>query len=181
MRWLVWGRWSPAREVARPMIDRLMIWALDNSEDAKPCDWIAPQCRYTHIGPRAYQLAEDWWCHTGIKGSAATLELGGRPIATLSQEGLLTIRAGFTWDGPSGPTYDTADSMSGSLAHDCLYRMRRARKIGPDLRDEADDLAYRIWRQSGMHQWRARLWYRALRKFAAPAWAPSPEEIITSR
>jgi hypothetical protein len=156
-----------------------MTWALDNSEDAEPCDWMAPACRYTVTGPRSYQLAEDWWCLTGIAGSAAVLELGGRPIATLSQLGRLDIRAGFAWDGPSGPTYDTADSMAGSLAHDALYRMRRHRKIGPDLRDEADELAYRIWRQSGMRAWRARLWYRALRKFAGPAWDPHPDEIIT--
>ena len=37
---------------------------------------------------------------------------------TLYPSGLLTIRKGFAWDGASGPTFDTKNSMRASLVHD---------------------------------------------------------------
>ena len=41
----------------------------------------------------------------------------------LSTEGMLIIKKGYAWDGPSGPTIDTPNFMRGSLVHDALYQL----------------------------------------------------------
>jgi hypothetical protein len=47
------------------------------------------------------------------------------PFICLDSDGTLTIKRGYAWDGPSGPTVDTRNFMRGSLAHDSLYQMMR--------------------------------------------------------
>lgn len=163
------------------MIDRVMCWALDHSKAAKHCDWKPDACEYIVISHRSYQLARDWWCESGIVGSAAEMALGGHTIGRMTHLGRIDIDAGFAWDGPSGPTFQTEDSMAGSLVHDFLYRLARQKKIGPDLRDEVDNLALRIWLQDGMYYWRARLWHRALRSFAWPAYEAGPDPVVIAK
>ena len=41
-------------------------------------------------------------------------------------EGKLTVRSGYAWDGASGPTWDTEDTLTPSLVHDALYQAIRA-------------------------------------------------------
>ena len=53
---------------------------------------------------------------TGIVGRGCILT-----FCSLTTEGLLIIRPGYAWDGPSGPTFDTPSFMRGSLIHDVLY------------------------------------------------------------
>ncbi|MCP5012282.1 MAG: hypothetical protein GY942_20075, partial [Aestuariibacter sp.] len=43
----------------------------------------------------------------------------------LSMEGILSIRFGYAWDGPSGPVFDRKTNMLPSLAHDALYELSR--------------------------------------------------------
>lgn len=43
----------------------------------------------------------------------------------LTISGVLTIRHGYAWDGPSGPTFDTKNFMRGSLVHDALAGLLR--------------------------------------------------------
>ena len=43
----------------------------------------------------------------------------------LSRDGLLTIRPGFAWDGPSGPAPDLKRLMRGSLKHDGFADLMR--------------------------------------------------------
>jgi len=43
----------------------------------------------------------------------------------LTRSGILTIRHGYAWDGPSGPTFDTTNFMRGSCAHDALAQLVR--------------------------------------------------------
>ena len=96
-----------------------------------------------------------------------TLDEGVRFEETsLGTDGLLIIKAGFAWDGPSGPTADTPDSMRGSLVHDALYRLMSEGLLSTDFRDEADDVFYAILREDGMNRIRAKLWYYAVKNFA---------------
>lgn len=85
---------------------------------------------------------------------------------TLTKKGKLTVRAGYAWDGPSGPTIDTKNSMRASLAHDALYQLMRMGLLTPDHRIDADILLENILTEDGM--WSPRRWYwmRGVRWFA---------------
>lgn len=50
-----------------------------------------------------YQLAEDWWCVTPLAGQACCIEDpddSERPWIRLAQDGTLSIKEGYAWDGP---------------------------------------------------------------------------------
>ena len=68
-----------------------------------------------------YQLGNDYRVKTDI--------LPDYDIETefvqLDRSGVLTIRHGYAWDGPSGPTVDTKTFMRGSLVHDALAGLLR--------------------------------------------------------
>lgn len=74
------------------------------------------------------------------------------------ENGILTIMRGYAWDGPSGPTIDTKNFMRGSLVHDALYQLIRAKHLDKDtFRVKADEVLYRLCLQDGMTKVRA-LW-----------------------
>ncbi|MFA7257037.1 MAG: hypothetical protein WC047_05635 [Kiritimatiellales bacterium] len=91
----------------------------------------------------------------------------------LNTSGLLVIKDGYAWDGPSGPTIDTKNFMRGSLVHDALYQLMRDELLPASCREQADRELHRICREDGMSKFRA--WYVlfAVRKFAD--FAASPE------
>lgn len=150
----------------------LINWALDRSSRARKCAWKADSfCFKTLSRQRRYVVTRLWWCQTGIKGQRGEIRTAdGALLARLSPDGRLELYPGFIWDGPSGPTYDTLDSMAASAAHDALYRMHRRRQIAGHLRDEVDALFKRILLQDGMYEWRATMWYDGVRVGARWAW-----------
>lgn len=77
----------------------------------------------------------------------------------------LTIRAGYAWDGPSGPTFDTKDAMRGSLVHDALYQLIAVGVLTAGHRDAADCELARICREDGMWSVRAGVWYHAVSRY----------------
>lgn len=84
--------------------------------------------------------------------------------------GNLLVRAGYAWDGPSGPTLDTPDSMTASLAHDALYQLFREHRLDPAVwRDDADRLLRTLCLKNGMSHARAEVWYIGVRLGAADA------------
>ncbi|MEL6195592.1 MAG: DUF1353 domain-containing protein [Myxococcota bacterium] len=89
--------------------------------------------------------------------------------------GQLTVRAGYAWNGASGPTVDTIDSMRASLVHDSLYQFVRD-ALAPNDDDEwsrlrkAADREFRlVLEEDGMGRIRRSLWYRAVRWFGGSA------------
>ncbi len=92
------------------------------------------------------------------------------PIGTwfihLSNSGLLEIKAGYPWDGPSGPTFDTKSFMRASLVHDALYELMRQGLLDIEFREAADRELRRICREDGMSRIRAWYVYRSVRLFA---------------
>lgn len=86
--------------------------------------------------------------------------------------GLLYIRRGYAWDGPSGLTIDTPSGMPCSLVHDALYELMWRGLLPPDYRSCADTALYNIAIEDGMWEWRAGLWYRVVRKVAGFAADP---------
>jgi hypothetical protein len=69
----------------------------------------------------------------------------------------LTVKAGYRWDGPSGPTVDTKNFMSPSLIHDVLFQAMREDLINRDLFTIANNELYMQCRERGMSRFRS--WY----------------------
>jgi len=90
----------------------------------------------------------------------------------LSPTGYLTIRKGYSWDGPSGPTIDTRNFMRGSLVHDALYQLMREKALPQATRKRADEILKDICLDSGMTKFRAAYVYMAVRLFGAFAARP---------
>lgn len=84
---------------------------------------------------------------------------------TLTASGDLTIREGYSWNGPSGPTIDTKDFHQGALVHDVLYQLMREHHLPRTLKDAADTLLKDFCLEDGM--WRIRAWlvHKAVQKF----------------
>lgn len=115
-----------------------------------------------------YQLVEDYSIKVGI------LPKPGICIDTkfieLTEDGTLIIRAGYAWDGPSGPAFDSVTFMRASLVHDALYQLMREKHLDPSVhRPVADGIMRDLCREDGM--WAPRVWwvYRAVRRAAGPA------------
>ena len=139
-----------------------------------------------------YQLAEEYRVDVVInakrsrrrQGYGGQAELGDQTseeqevgIVTeyidLSTDGLLTIKKGYAWDGPSGPTRDTKSFMRGSLVHDALYQLMRNGLLPSSCREDADQELHRICREDGMNRFRA--WYILLGVRKGAGFAATPK------
>lgn len=101
------------------------------------------------------------------------------PVTTdwleLDPDGTLRVRAGYAWDGASGPTIDTKSSMRASLLHDACYQLIRKGLLDHSFRPVVDRMFRRICKEDGMWSVRAQLWYLGVRIFADPATDPASE------
>jgi hypothetical protein len=94
----------------------------------------------------------------------------------LNPEGELEIANFYAWDGPSGPTIDTADFMRGSLVHDALYQLIRLEEIPYDYKEYADLMLKKICLEDGMSNFRASYVYQAVRLFGGASARPGSEK-----
>jgi hypothetical protein len=116
-----------------------------------------------------YQLHEDY-----------NIDLAFHPPADIRTEyicfyanGRLWIREGYAWDGPSGPTVDTANFMRGSLVHDALYQLMRENHLDHDLyREVADSTLRTLCLEDGMCTARAWWVYQGVRWGGHPSADP---------
>ena len=100
-----------------------------------------------------YQLVGNYSAQTNITaGKSIKIE-----FIELTATGLLTIKSGYAWDGPSGPTVDTKSFMRGSLCHDCFYQLIRMGLLEPIWREPADQELKKMCLEDGMNRLRA--WY----------------------
>lgn len=67
-----------------------------------------------------YQTTVDVVLYVGIFGYSIETA-----YFKLTRDGVLLIKAGYMWDGCSGPTWDTKNTMLAGLGHDCLYQILR--------------------------------------------------------
>lgn len=110
-----------------------------------------------------YQLVEKTWFDTDIYPETDI----DTDFIQLSIGGVLVIKPGYAWDGPSGPTIDTKNSMQGSLLHDALYQLLREKLItGESNRRKSDKAFYLQLRKDRMWKIRAKVWWRAVRRWA---------------
>ena len=99
---------------------------------------------------------------------------------SLSPEGFLMIKKGYSNDGPSGISFDTKNFMRGALVHDTLYQLCRLGLLDRDIyRIKADEILRMHCKEDGMSSFRAWYVYQAVRKFGAKsASEESIKEII---
>jgi len=116
-----------------------------------------------------YQTQADFTCHIEVFPNA--------PIKTefiiLTMQGILRIKKGYAWDGASGPTIDTSNTMRGSLIHDALYQLMRQKLLQKYWRASADVELYKWILKDGMSKIRAYWWHRGVKKCAAKAADPA--------
>ena len=99
----------------------------------------------------------------------------------LTPAGFLTIKDGYAWDGPSGPTIDSKNFMRGSLIHDALYQLMRKRLLSMAYRDDADRELQRVCLEDGMGSFRAWYVYAGVRFGGGPAADPRRDNpVITA-
>jgi hypothetical protein len=97
----------------------------------------------------------------------------------LDVTGLLTLKRGFAWDSASGPTFPSKKGRGPSAVHDAFYKLFRMGLLDPKVwRSVADELFYRQLRENGMNRFRARMWYKAVRKLAGGA-AKKPRKVFS--
>ena len=123
-----------------------------------------------------YQLYEEVWFQTNIHPHEAILT----DWIVLFKNGRIYIKKGYAWDGPSGPTYDSPDTMSPSLVHDAIYQLIRMEMLEPEARTKADELLGQMMRERGskfaplgwLQGLRSRVWTGGTKWFAK--WAARP-------
>lgn len=131
-----------------------------------------------------YQLKETYHVLIDIKEQHDMAALLGDKHCTLidlCSSGKLSIKRGYAWDGPSGPTLDTKSFMRGSLVHDALYQLMRERGLNQSYRKYADELLKEMCVEDGMSKIRAWLVYCAVRFAGAPSADPkNKREVLTA-
>ena len=116
--------------------------------------------KYENIARYKYRLTEPLSLECSITGISARND-----YVTIWDDGRLILQAGYAWDGPSGPTIDTADSIRASAGHDALYQLIALGVIPADSRILADRDLRRWCIEDGMPAIRADAWYHAVRAF----------------
>ena len=125
-----------------------------------------------------YQLVEPYIVDIPIKPTSKISSPS--EYIVLTTEGQLTIKKGYAWDGPSGPTIDTLNFMRGSLVHDALYQLMREELLDKeDCRELADRLLQTICKNDGMSSIRAWWVYKGLRIGGDPASDPDNRRPVT--
>ena len=121
-----------------------------------------------------YQLARTYKAQTPIKPDE-DIHYG---YISLFTSGVMEMRAGYSSDGPSGPSIDTKSFMRGAFEHDGFYELLRNGLLPQSLRDEIDRLLQQRCIEDGM--WKVRAWgvYTALKYFGAKAAHPDQKKII---
>lgn len=116
--------------------------------------------RYESLAKWKYRLTAELVLQSRIRGIAARTE-----YIQIWDDGTLILRKGYAWNGASGPTIDTENSMAASAGHDALYQLIALHAIPVALRWQAD-MSFRRWLiEDGMSAARADVWYAGVRNF----------------
>lgn len=107
-----------------------------------------------------YRSSFDEEYDTGILGVYATTE-----YITMYDDGRMVVKSGFLWNGASGPTIDTDNTMRASKGHDALYVLITLGVLNESHRKRADKLLRKWLLEDGMAHVRAQLWYEGVRAF----------------
>ena len=130
-----------------------------------------------------YELTEDYeiylprtlYSNIGFTKGLATV-YGANNFVNLEWQSALNIyrlviKKGYRWDGTSGPTIDTKNSMRGGLVHDSLYQLSREAKVKYSMVGCTDKLFHWILREDGMSRFRAWYYYKGVNNWVAHGFA----------
>ena len=115
---------------------------------------------HTWLSKYKYKLLEDWSYKTDIAGYSIRSK-----YVNITKTGILKFKKGYTWDGASGPTWDTKSCRRGALVHDGLYQLLRTGKLPQTYKKAADQLLYDLCVEDGMWKFRARYWLKGVEWF----------------
>lgn len=87
------------------------------------------------------------------------------PQATLLPNGVIVLKRGFMWDGPSGPAVNTLNTAIPSAIHDALYELIELGFLPPETRRSADKTYRDSLKTWGVPAWRRALHYRGVSLF----------------
>lgn len=133
-----------------------------------------PQIVYRDIRDTKYQLVDTVRQSTGL-ALEHPAESDSR-LLHLGRTGVLTVRAGWLWDGPSGPALDTSTAMRASLVHDALYQLMREGSLPQDCKTRSDELLWLICLEDGMDRKRADRFHAAVQFFGGYFCRPGPSK-----
>ena len=129
------------------------------------------QAFYRKLRRYKYQLVQDYNVTIAITGKTIDTD-----YISLTPAGELTVKKGYAWDGPSGPTIDTRSFMRGSLVHDSLYQLMRLGELEHKKhRGYADDLLKQMCLDDGMWKVRAGWVHWGVTNFGQSFATPSAE------
>lgn len=120
-----------------------------------------------------YQTAETETFKTVIKG----FTISDRFFA-LDADGNLTVRADYAWDGASGPTFNTDNTMTPSLIHDAFYQMLREGFIPQSFRAAVDIQFRDMCKARGMGWFRDWYFWKGVEWFGKDSAAVQKEVVF---
>ena len=128
---------------------------------------------YRNLKGYKYELSESESFVTGIR-----IPVGIQTkYIYMNTDGILSVKAGYAWDGPSGPAIDTKNFMRGSMAHDALYQLMRMGFLSKEYRGAADSFLRRICREDGMSAIRALWVFSGVRAFGWTCTNPDKRDV----
>ena len=135
------------------------------------------------FGPIKYRRGYKYQIACSTQGQTPIIPI--KPIDTefikLSAEGYMFIKSGYAWDGASGPTIDTSNTMVPSLVHDAFCQLIRLGYLPDSARIEADNFFFVLLREEERKMWivRAKIWLRGVR-FGAKHHKQKPKKVYTA-
>jgi len=96
-------------------------------------------------------------------------------------DGILVINKGYQWDGASGPTIDTQNTIIASCIHDVLYQMIRCKQLPLSFKKQADK-ELKFWmienseKKNLWNKIRAYYFYFAVKLFAGSSCIPGSQQ-----
>jgi hypothetical protein len=130
--------------------------------------------KYRDLRAYKYELLETYEVYVGITPMGPEIIID---FIRLSREGVLSLRKGYCWDGPSGPAIDSKNFMRGSVVHDALFQLIRLGLLPSSRKADADRLLKRMLLEDGMSSIRANWVYAALALFGSRRTRPMGHDL----
>lgn len=117
---------------------------------------------YKRLYPYKYKLVEPLVIQTDIYPESDIIH----EYFAIYKDGLMTINAGYSFDGASGPAIDTENFLRGACAHDVPFQAAQlCYPLPKDWREKANKMLVRLTREDGMSWIRCKWVYAAVSMF----------------